>query len=186
MLNYELGIIKELKASKIYRLKNLTFGQRLKLLILTKYLKKTDRILDLGCGTMWLTKYLRKNGYHCLGFANQPPADIIGDIKNHHFKRGEFNVVIALETIEHVDCFKEIHEILNSQGLLIISTPVPHLDWVCLILEKLNLFQHRTSDHSNLFYLQEVPFQPQLELALFGLNQFGIYKNRKRQKKSRV
>ncbi len=180
MLNDELKTFRELRSSKIWRLKNLTFGQRYKLFLLLRYLKKSYKILDLGCGTMWLTKFLRKNGYNCLGFADQPPADIIGDIKKHPFKKKEFDVVIALETIEHVDCFKEIHEILKSTGLLILSTPVPHLDWLCLVAEKLNLFQHRTSDHSHLFYLREVPFKPTLELVLFGLNQFGVYKNKGR------
>lgn len=176
MFSYEFKIIKELKKGNIYSLKHLTFGQKIKLFILLQYLKKTDKILDLGCGTMWLTKYLRNNGYNCVGFALEKPADIVGDIKTYRFKKESFDVVIALEMIEHVDCCKEIKEILKPKGTLIISTPVPRLDWLCFFFEQVNLFQKRTSPHSNLFYLTSVPFKPVFTQALFGINQLGIFK----------
>ena len=114
--------------------KDLTIGNRTKLKLLLPYLNNNHKILDLGCGSMWLTKNLRSQGFDCVGFALKPPADIIGDIKIHPFKKHSFDVVVALEMLEHVDCLSEIDFILKPKGLLIVSSPVPHLDWLCLLL----------------------------------------------------
>lgn len=155
---------------------NLSFGNRKKLELLLPYLKKNQKILDLGCGSMWLTKTLRAKGYNCIGFALKPPADIIGDIKKHPFKKHSFDVVIALEMLEHVDCRAEIDYILKPKGLLIASSPVPHFDWLCLILEKLKIFQDRGTPHSNLFYLDTIPYKILKKKILFGINQFYVFR----------
>lgn len=155
--------------------KNLSFGNRKKLELLLPYLKKNQKILDLGCGPMWLTKTLRTKGYNCIGFALTPPADIIGDIKKHPFMKHSFDVVIALEMLEHVDCLEEIDFILKRRGLLIASSPVLHFDWLCLILEKIKIFQDRGTPHSNLFYLDKIPYKILKKKILFGINQFYIF-----------
>ena len=54
----------------------LSFANRLKFDFLKPYLKKEARIIDLVCGSMWLTEYLRKLGYNCTAFDSEPPADI--------------------------------------------------------------------------------------------------------------
>lgn len=158
----------------------LTAAQRMKLNLLYPYLKKNHTILDLGCGNMWLTRTLKNSGYRCEGFALTKPADIIGDIKTYRFKKHSYDVVIALEFIEHVSCFEEIKHILKPGGLLIISTPVPHFDWLCLLGEKLRLLQDRGTPHSNLMYLKSVPFPPLFQTTLFGVVQFGVFRNRKK------
>ena len=155
--------------------KKLSFGNWEKLKLLLPYLKKNQKMLDLGCGSMWLTKILRAKGYNCVGFALEPPADIIGDIKKHAFKKGSFDVVIALEMLEHVDCLAEIDFILKPKGLLIASSPVPHLDWLCLILEKLKIFQDRGTPHSNLFNLDKIPYKIFKKKILYGINQFYVF-----------
>ncbi|OIP58220.1 MAG: hypothetical protein COX79_00105 [Candidatus Levybacteria bacterium CG_4_10_14_0_2_um_filter_36_16] len=162
---------------KIKKLPKLRVGNKIKLKLLLPYLKKTDKIIDLGCGNMWLTNYLRSKGYSCVGFDIDKPADIVGDIKNYKFKKKSYDVVIALEMIEHVDCFNEISYLLKPKGILILSTPTPHLDWFCYINERLEIFQKRTSPHSNLFYLKEVPFMPIHTKTLYSLVQFGVFKN---------
>lgn len=154
---------------------NLSFGNRTKLKLLLPYLKKNQKILDLGCGSMWLTKILRAKGYNCIGLALAPPADIIGDIKKHPFEKHSFDVVIALEMLEHVDCLEEIDFILKPKGLLIASSPVPHFDWLCLILEKLKIFQDRGTPHNNLFYLDKIPYKILRKRILFGINQFYVF-----------
>ena len=155
--------------------RNLTIGQRIKLFLLYKFINKDQKILDLGCGTMWLTKILRKNGFDCTGFALEPPADIIGDVKTYKFYKNEYDVVIALEMIEHVECYREIRHMLKPGGLLILSSPVPHFDWLCHIFEKLKVFQPRTTTHSHLFYLKDVPFKPLYKKVLLGISQFGVF-----------
>lgn len=156
--------------------KTLTLGNKIKLNLIFPHLKRGQRILDLGCGSMWLTKILRAKGYNCIGFALSPPADIIGDIKKHPFKKKSFDLVIALEMLEHVDCLEEIDYILKPKGLLIASSPVPHFDWLCLLFEKLRIFQDRGTPHSNLFFLDRIPYKILEKKILFGINQFYIFK----------
>ena len=157
----------------------LKFSQKTKCNLLLPYLTKKQKILDLGCGNMWLTKTLRYKGYNCKGFALDPPADILANVKTYPFKSKYYDVVIALEMIEHVNCFKEIKKMLKPGGLLILSTPVPHLDWLCNIGEKVGLMQPRGTPHSHLFYVKDVPFKPILTRILFGIVQFGVFKNSK-------
>lgn len=156
----------------------IVIGQKIKLRLLLPHLKKNHKILDLGCGNMWLTNYLKKDGYDCIGFSLTLPADIVGDVKKYKFKKGQFDVVIALEMIEHVDCLKEIDYMLKPGGLLILSSPVPHLDWLSRILEKIGLFQDRETAHVNLFYLHQIssPFKLIYKKILLWIDQFGVYK----------
>lgn len=156
-------------------MRKLTVGQKIKLNLLLPYLRKSDKILDLGCGNMWLTKELKKRNYSCVGFDLDRPADILGDVKTYPFKKENYDIVIALEMIEHVNSFKEIKKMLKKDGLLILSTPVPHFDFLCWLNEQLGLFQKRTSPHSNLFYLEDVPFKALVKKRLFGIIQFGIF-----------
>lgn len=167
--------MKKTKNNKLKPIK-LTMGNKIKLKLLFPYLKKSDKIIDLGCGSMWLTKHLRSKGYNCVGFDIEKPADIVGDIKKYKFKKNSYDVAIALEMIEHVDCFSEIAHMLKPKGLLLLSTPTPHLDWFCYVNERLGIFQKRTSPHSNLFYLREVPFRPLYKKTLYALVQFGVFR----------
>jgi len=155
----------------------LSFANRIKFDFLKPYLKKKDRIIDLGCGSMWLTKYLREFGYNCTAFDSEPPADIIGDIKTYQFEKSSFDTAIALEMIEHVDCIAEIKKLLKPGGLLLITTPVPHFDFVCKILECLSISQKRTSPHTNLVYLEDISMKLVEKKVLFGLAQCGAFKN---------
>jgi 2-polyprenyl-3-methyl-5-hydroxy-6-metoxy-1,4-benzoquinol methylase len=155
----------------------MTFSQKIKLSLLLPYISKSDKIIDLGCGTMWLTHELVNQGYQCIGFADKYPADIVGDIKTYPFKKNSYDIVIALEMLEHVDCLSEIYQMTKPGGRLIISTPVPHLDWLCLILERLRVLQDRQTSHSNLIYLSTLPsvFQPIFLKTLAGIDQFGVF-----------
>ena len=155
----------------------LSFANRLKFDFLKPYLKKEDRIIDLGCGSMWLTKYLRELGYNCTSFDSEPPADIIGDIKTYRFEESSFDTVIALEMIEHVNCIDEIKKMLKPGGLFLATTPVPHFDFVCKVLECLAIAQKRTSPHTNLVYLEDIPMKLVDKKVLFGLCQCGVFKN---------
>ncbi|RMF94483.1 MAG: class I SAM-dependent methyltransferase [Candidatus Schekmanbacteria bacterium] len=155
----------------------LSFANRLKVNFIKPYLRKEDRIIDLGCGSMWLTKYLRSQGFNCTAFDSTPPADIVGDIKHYPFKESSYDTAIAFEMIEHVDCIDEIKHILKPGGLLLVTTPVPHFDFVCKILECLSISQKRTSPHSNLLYLEDIPMKLVEKKVLFGLCQCGALRN---------
>ena len=138
------------------------------------------KILDLGCGNMWLSNYLRVNGYNVSGFSLKKPADIVGDVKTYKFKNNYYDAVLAIEMVEHVDCFKEIFTMLKPDGLLIITTPVPHLDWFCLLMERFGLFQDRgDTPHKYLMYLNKIPFFSKIWVKTYFSVQFGVFRKPK-------
>lgn len=156
------------------------FAQKLKIQKLIPFLDRGMKILDLGCGDMWLTKYLRNNGFDVVGFSLSDPADIIGDVKTYKFKQNYYDVVIALEMVEHVDCFGEIEKMLKPNGLLILSTPTPHLDWFCLLMEKIGIFQSRgETPHKYLVYLKDVPLFNTIVAKTYFFIQFGVFQKHK-------
>jgi hypothetical protein len=74
-----------------------------------------------------------------------------------------------------VDCFQECHDLLKPGGLLMLTSPVPHMDWAMKTLEVLGLNQKRTSPHSNLTYFTKIPLFEPVELKTkAGLAQWGI------------
>jgi SAM-dependent methyltransferase len=127
-------------------------------------------ILEIGCGSKWVGDYLRANGWnHYTGMDLFPPADVVGDIKRWRelgLTPESFDVIIAFEVIEHVDCFQECHDLLKPGGLLMLTSPVPHMDWAMKTLEALGLNQK---------YFSKIPdFEPVELKTKAGLAQWGI------------
>ena len=59
-------------------------------------------------------------GYHGLDIV--PPADYVGDIRNWReigLEPESFDVIIAFEVVEHVDCFKECYDLLKHGGKML-------------------------------------------------------------------
>lgn len=141
------------------------------------YLKKGMKIIDLGCGDMWLTNYLKKQGFDVVGFSLSSPADYVGNVKTYKFKKNYYDVVIALEMVEHVDCYKEVEKMLKKNGLFILTTPVPHLDWFCLFMEKMGIFQSRgDTPHTHLIYIRDIPIFKKIVTKTYFFLQFGVFK----------
>jgi 2-polyprenyl-3-methyl-5-hydroxy-6-metoxy-1,4-benzoquinol methylase len=93
------------------------------------------RILDMGCGTGWLTSILSEFG-ESVGVDLAPEAarkrhphiQFIGaDITNWESELDRFDVVVSQEVIEHVDdqagLVSAVHALLKPRGYLILSTP---------------------------------------------------------------
>jgi 2-polyprenyl-3-methyl-5-hydroxy-6-metoxy-1,4-benzoquinol methylase len=140
---------------------------------------KQCNVLEIGCGSCWIREYMKQNGWsNYVGLDVIPPADIIGDIKDKDglgLKEDSFDYVIAFEVVEHIDCFKECYDILKPGGQLMITTPLPHMDWALKLLELMGLNQKRTSAHSNLTYLKDVPFFTNKDIKVIGFaSQWGI------------
>lgn len=138
------------------------------------------KIIDLGCGDMWLTNYLKDQGFDIVGFSLTMPADIVGNVKKYKFKKNYYDVVIALEMVEHVDCFVEIREMLKPKGLLILTTPTPHFDWFCLFMEKVGIFQSRgDTPHDYLIYLKDIPFFKTILANTYLFIQLGVFQKKR-------
>ncbi|HAO92529.1 MAG: hypothetical protein A2X93_08015 [Deltaproteobacteria bacterium GWC2_56_8] len=145
------------------------------------YINKGDRVLEIGCGNMYVTKKLREKGVDVVGLDVTPPADVVGDINRYAelgFKQGQFDVILAFEVIEHVDLIKPVKKLLKPGGLFIATTPVPSMDWVLRIMEFFGLNQKRTSPHSHLVRLEELPFETVRLKKVLGLMQWGVLRSR--------
>lgn len=141
-------------------------------------------ILEAGCGSGWVGDYFKTQNYaHFRGIDLVPPADIVGDIcrwKELGLQPESFDVIIAFEVVEHVDIYPACEALLKPGGTLLVTTPLPHADWIMMTLEAVGLNQKRTSPHSNLHYLESIG---QLELTTIrkvaGLSQWGVFEKRR-------
>lgn len=156
-------------------------AQRRKIRHFLEPIPKTAAILEIGCGSRWVGEHLRANGRTgYVGLDICPPADIVGDIMAWPalgLKPESFDVIIALEVLEHVDFLKPAHDLLAPGGLMMLTSPVPHFDWVMQLLEAAGLNQKRTSPHSNLTYFETITAFEPLDLRRpAGLAQWGIFR----------
>ncbi len=155
------------------------YAQRKKIEHFLDPLPKDAHILEIGCGSRWVGDYLKANGWNnYVGADLEPPADIVGDIRDWRalgLAPGSFDAIIAFEVIEHVDFTAEAEALLKPGGLLLLTSPVPHMDWVMKLLEAVGLNQRRTSPHDHLVYFERLPrFEPVALDRKAGLSQWGI------------
>jgi 2-polyprenyl-3-methyl-5-hydroxy-6-metoxy-1,4-benzoquinol methylase len=155
------------------------YAQTRKIEYFLNKIPKQARILEIGSGSGWVYEYLKQNGYnHYVGIDLEPPADVVGDIrdwKNLGLKEQSFDVIVAFEVVEHVNCFKECFDLLKPGGMLMITSPVPHMDWAMQLLELVGLNQKRTSPHEHLVYFEDIPFFKAKDIRRIGfLSQWGI------------
>jgi SAM-dependent methyltransferase len=155
-------------------------ARRKKLSFFIDPIPKDAAILEIGSGDGWVGKHLKANGWtRYQGIDVQPPADLVGDIRDYAslgLRPGSFDVIVAFEVVEHVDCFRECYELLKPGGRLLATSPVPEMDWVMKMLEAFGLNQKRTSPHDHLIHFEKVPFFEKRELRkVGGLAQWGIF-----------
>jgi 2-polyprenyl-3-methyl-5-hydroxy-6-metoxy-1,4-benzoquinol methylase len=142
---------------------------------------KNSKILEIGSGSQWFANIMKEHGFtNYEGIDIVPPADIVGDIrkwKELGLKPESFDCIIAFEVVEHVDIFQECYDLLKDDGVLMLTTPLPCMDWLLKILEKVGLNQKRTSPHDHLVYLKDVKlFKPFDFKYIFFLGQWGKFR----------
>jgi SAM-dependent methyltransferase len=141
---------------------------------------KDAKILEIGCGSGWVGKYLKSTGHqNYVGLDLFPPADIVGDIKNWSalgLQAGTFDVIVAFEVLEHEPCSAECYALLKPGGRVVATSPVPEMDWFLKLLETLKLNQQRTSPHDHLIDFRKVPlFELTSYKKVAGLSQWAIF-----------
>jgi len=153
---------------------------------LCKMDKKAIKILDVGCGNKYITNQIKSKGYNIKGLDRcsakeckwmKHDPDYIMDAKNMKFDDNAFDVVIALELIEHCDCISEINRVLKKNGIFFCSTPTPFTDWVRTILVKLRLLENQDFEgHDHLVDLRDVPMKLlKYRRMFFFTSQFGVF-----------
>ncbi len=112
--------------------------------VITRYLSPQSRILEVGCGTGYVSRYLKKMGYHvecadlffnALQFCKERDA---GDpyyqfnLSDQLFIE-EFDGICAFDVLEHIDdddtVLKNIHDALKPGGTLFITVPADKRLW---------------------------------------------------------
>ena len=103
---------------------------------LKKY--KVNKVLDLGCGSGWLSIFISKYGFDVTGIDTAKPAVelgkmwakednanvnfLVGDILNLPFKEGTFDAIVCNSVLEHFRLdqakiiFEKIHKVLKDGG----------------------------------------------------------------------
>ena len=141
---------------------------------------KDARILEIGSGSGWVGEYLKAGGWtHYVGLDVVSPADVLGNIldwRNLGMEPESFDAIIAFEVVEHVDCFQACYDLLEPGGMLLLTSPLPSMDWLMRLLEALGLNQRRTSPHDHLVYFRDVRWFERKEITIVGfLSQWGIF-----------
>jgi len=145
------------------------------------HLSKDLKILDLGCGDGWLTKFLNSSGFDCVGVdihqKNEPPF-YKGTADKIPFRDKVFDCVIMIEVIEHFSptCYNEINRVLKDEGKIILSTILPESDWFVKIFSKLHLVDPYVTPHINLVHIKNLPWKLLHESRILFLDQFGVFK----------
>jgi cyclopropane fatty-acyl-phospholipid synthase-like methyltransferase len=104
---------------------------------------KDASILEIGCADGWVGDYAVRNGWtRFTGVDILPPSRslahpfVLGDINQWQrlgLAAGSFDAIVAFEVIEHGDFFAAIEALLRPGGLLLVTTPVPRMDWLCRV-----------------------------------------------------
>ena len=142
------------------------FWQRLKLAISLARLDDNPKVLDVGAGSGELMELvLRENpGLNIKGIDIKLHTQDrklksrikIGSVTEMPFKNNEFDVVFALDTLEHIKDLKkavlEIKRILKNNGILVISAPSETVFYkLCRFLEK-GTTSSKEADSSEHYY----------------------------------
>ncbi len=108
--------------------------------IAKKYISGNDSVLDIACGDGWGSEILASAAGSVIGadlskeFIDRAKKRCRGNVSfqvqdalRTDFADESFDVVISMETIEHVDddkgFIREMHRILKKNGIFIVSTP---------------------------------------------------------------
>jgi hypothetical protein len=136
------------------------------------------RIIEVGCADGWVERWARQRNFDIVGLDLRPPADIVGDVREWRslgLAGHSFDVILAFEVIEHGDFSDAFHDLLAPEGLLMVTTPVPRMDWACKLMERMGLLQRRTSPHSNLTDVRRMRRFRLVERRVKGIvSQWGV------------
>ena len=151
-----------------------------KLKRLMPYLRASDVILEIGSSSGWFSSQLRQRGYQVVSLDIHAPATIVGDVtqwRDLDIEAHSFDIVVALEVIEHVDCLGALRMLCKPGGLIMLSSPHPRWDWLMKCLEVLHLTQKRTSAHINLTDFSTISLPAVVRKRPLYIHQVALFRN---------
>lgn len=164
-----------------------------------KFLKNNDILLDIGCGSGELKKYLSPRiKYFGIDTEEQWEGDssYLFKVKSSSIlpsaiRKQKFNSVTALAVIEHLKRPKELFDttskILPNGGLFVLTTPHPIGRTIHDLGAKIGLFSSHASEEHETFLnkkdLLSLGREAGFEVIcysrfLFGMNQLAVYKKK--------
>lgn len=159
------------------------------------YLK--GRVLDVGCGSGALAKFLEPDSYVGIEINNESLRLAQEKYTGYRFENSlsgiddKFDTVVSLAVIEHVSNPEEflinLANCLNDSedSRIVITTPHPSVDWIHDLGAKIGLFsKHANEEHEDLLDKERLfacAEKADLELVLYrkflaGANQIVVYK----------
>jgi len=116
---------------------HITYQRYKELLLSFESSRKTNKILDIGCGYGFFLTVAKELGWEVYGteLSNKAAEHCIkngismhlGDLDTNTFSEHEFDVIVAIELIEHINTPKafaeQTHRLLRKGGKLYITTP---------------------------------------------------------------
>jgi len=92
---------------------------------------RTSKILDLGCGEGVLVEEFSRLGYDIVGLDRNYSSSFVlpGDITAMPFSDGNFDVVLCLDVIEHLNyesqevAISEMRRVLKDDGVVVLTIP---------------------------------------------------------------
>jgi 2-polyprenyl-3-methyl-5-hydroxy-6-metoxy-1,4-benzoquinol methylase len=150
-----------------------SISRRLKERYFLRDISSDDVVLEIGCGDGWVGRYLKSRGVReVVGMDTNPPAAL-------GLKAQSFDVIVAFEVLEHVDCMGDCFALLKPGGRLLATSPYPPADPLLEKLEKWGLNQERTSPHDHLMFFKETDqFQIAKMWRPLHMSQWCIFRRR--------
>lgn len=138
--SYYENYFKNLAPEHAYRMETMAGSSRLRFIktFLKNLIKPGDKVLDIGCGDFFLSRFLPEYSWTGLDINTDCSDKIIKhDLSTvpYPLTDASFDAVVCSEVLEHVweprAIYSEAHRLLKPNGVFIVSTPNhDNIDWV--------------------------------------------------------